>query len=195
MSATFRKNRRGEVVVRLLPEELTVLRGLPDELRPLVEEPGLDTVSRVEISDLIDDAASTEGADSTDLPKTVDDAVRRRLFPLAYLDPTEEDAEGEWQRMVHPELVRSKLEALSLLAGTLQRASETRGRVEIVLSPEETEAWLGALNDARLALGVVLGVTEDLDLDAMSADDPAAPGHAMYAWLTALQGAHVDALL
>ena len=123
MSATFRKNRRGEVVVRLLPEELTVLRGLPDELRPLVEEPGLDTVSRVEISDLTDDAASTEGADSTDLAKTVDDAVRRRLFPLAYLDPTEEDAEGEWQRMVHPELVRSKLEALSLLAGTLQRAS------------------------------------------------------------------------
>ena len=85
MSATFRKNRRGEVVVRLLPEELTVLRGLPDELRPLVEEPGLDTVSRVEISDLTDAAASTEGADSTDLPKTVDDAVR--LMPVIFRTP------------------------------------------------------------------------------------------------------------
>jgi hypothetical protein len=97
--------------------------------------------------------------------------------------------------LVHPDLVRSKLDALSLLAATLERGSETRGRVEIVLSPPETEAWLGALNDARLALGVALGVTEDLDLDAMTADDPAAPGFAMYAWLTALQGALVDALL
>ncbi|MBV8949992.1 MAG: DUF2017 family protein, partial [Actinobacteria bacterium] len=58
----------------------------------------------------------------------------------------------------------------------------------------ETEAWLGALNDARLALGVALGVTEDLDFEAL-ANDPAAAGYAMYGWLTSLQGALVDALL
>jgi hypothetical protein len=184
VSTTFRKNRRGEVVAHLRPEEFAVLRGLPGELRPLVDKPTPD-----------EDAGSTV-ADPAETPaEPIDDAVRRRLFPLAYLDPTEEEAEKEWQRLVHPDLVRSKLDALSLLAATLERGSETRGRVEIVLSPPETEAWLGALNDARLALGVALGVSEDLDLDAMTADDPAAPGFAMYAWLTALQGALVDALL
>jgi hypothetical protein len=172
VSTTFRKNRRGEVVARLRPEELALLRGLPSELRPLVDKP-----------------AAAEPVES------IDDAVRRRLFPLAYLDPTEEDAENDWQRMVHPELVRSKLEALSLLAATLERASETRGRAEIVLSPQETEAWLGALNDARLALGVALNVTEELDVDAMTRDDASAAGFEMYSWLTGLQGELVDALL
>jgi hypothetical protein len=188
VSTTFRKNRRGEVVARLRPEELALLRGLPSELRPLVDKP------------VAADDADVTPADPADTPpgepvESIDDAVRRRLFPLAYLDPTEEDAENDWQRMVHPELVRSKLEALSLLAATLERASETRGRAEIVLSAPETEAWLGALNDARLALGVALKVTEDLDVDAMTRDDASAAGFEMYSWLTGLQGELVDALL
>jgi hypothetical protein len=182
VSTTFRKNRRGEVVARLRPEE----RGLPSELRPLVDKPVA-----------ADDATPADPADAPpgEPVESIDDAVRRRLFPLAYLDPTEEDAETDWQRMVHPELVRSKLEALSLLAATLERASETRGRAEIVLSPQETEAWLGALNDARLALGVALNVTEELDVDAMTRDDASAAGFEMYSWLTGLQGELVDALL
>jgi hypothetical protein len=188
VSTTFRKNRRGEVVARLRPEELALLRGLPSELRPLVDKP------------VAADDADVAPADPADAPpgepvESIDDAVRRRLFPLAYLDPTEEAAEKDWQRMVHPDLVRSKLEALSLLAATLERASETRGRAEIVLSPQETEAWLGALNDARLALGVALNVTEDLDVDAMTRDDASAAGFEMYSWLTGLQGELVDALL
>ncbi len=174
--------------MRLRPEEIALLRGLPAELRPLVdkEEPAGDA----------DVTASDPEIEPTDTAtEPLDDTVRRRLFPLAYLDPTEEEAEQEWQRMVHPELVRTKLEALSLLAASLERASETRGRAEIVLSPDETEAWLGSLNDARLALGVALGVTDETDLEAMTADDPAAPAFAMYGWLTGLQGALVDALL
>lgn len=188
MSSTFRRNRRGEVVVRLHPEEIALLRGLPAELRPLVDE--------AEPHDEPDVTASDPEIERTDTAtEPVDDAVRRRLFPLAYLDPTEEEAEQEWQRMVHPDLVRTKLEALSLLAASLERASEKSGRAEVVLSPQETDAWLGCLNDARLALGVALGVTDETDLDAMTADDPAAAAFAMYAWLTGLQGALVDALL
>ena len=41
-------------------------------------------------------------ADTTLLEQTdADDAVRDRLFPHAYLDPTEEHAEEEWQRLVN----------------------------------------------------------------------------------------------
>ncbi len=168
--SAFKRNRRGELVARLRPEEVELLRRLPDELQPVLDAPPEPDVAG-------------EG-----------DAIRQRLFPRAYLDPTEEQAEHDWQSAVHPELVRTKLEALSLLTTTLDRATTTRGRVEVVLSPEESEAWLGVLNDARLALGVALGVTEDLDYGKIRPDDPAAVGYSVYGWLTSLQGQLVDAL-
>jgi hypothetical protein len=98
--------------------------------------------------------------------------------------------------MVHPELVRTKLEALSLLATTLERATPTRGGdLEVVLVPEETEAWLGVLNDARLALGVALGITEDVDPHAFDPDDPSASGLLVYTWLTELQAELISVVL
>ncbi|HEX4778492.1 MAG TPA: DUF2017 family protein [Acidimicrobiia bacterium] len=168
--SAFKRNRRGELVARLRPEEVELLRSLPDELRPVVDAP----------------PASDTAGDG--------DAVRQRLFPRAYLDPTEEQAESDWQGVVHPELVRTKLEALSLLTTTLDRATTTRGRVEVVLTPEESEAWLGVLNDARLALGVALGVTEELDYRTIRPDDPSAAAYGVYGWLTSLQGQLIDAL-
>ena len=52
--------------------------------------------------------------------------VRDRLFPRAYLDPTEDEAEREWQRLMHDELLASKIAALDVVAETLERA-ETAG--------------------------------------------------------------------
>ena len=171
MFSAFKRNRRGELVARLRPEEVQLLRSLPDELRPVVDAPPAPDVAG-------------EG-----------DTVRQRLFPRAYLDPTEEQAESDWQDAVHPELVRTKLEALSLLTTTLDRATPSRGRVEVVLSPEESEAWLGVLNDARLALGVALDISEDLDSRTIRPDDPSAAAYGVYGWLTSLQGQLVDALI
>ncbi|MBV8950924.1 MAG: DUF2017 family protein, partial [Actinobacteria bacterium] len=108
MSSNFRRNRRGELVARLRPEELALLRGLPNELRALIDDPVPADPDVIR--------ADPEGDAAPEAAEPIDDAVRRRLFPIAYLDPTEEDAEQEWQRIVHPELVRSKLEALALLA-------------------------------------------------------------------------------
>ena len=39
------------------------------------------------------------------------DAVTQRLFPRAYLDPTEEEAESQWQELVHDDLVEARLDA------------------------------------------------------------------------------------
>lgn len=121
--------------------------------------------------------------------------VHDRLFPPAYLDPTEEEAEQEWQRLSHEELVRGKLEALDALVSTLARAVEgRRGKVRMELDADETIAWLGALNDLRLALGVMLEVTEDLDIAALDPADPRAPGLHLYGFLTWVQGELIDAL-
>ena len=125
------------------------------------------------------------------------DAVRDRLFPRAYVDPTEDRAEDDFQSVVHDDLVQGKSDAIRALVAALDAGRERRGRVEVVLASAALEQWVGAMNDVRLALGVTLGVTEDSsdDVDVRSDDDPRSLGLAMYDWLTYLQGALVDVLL
>ena len=56
------------------------------------------------------------------------------------------------------------------------------------MSRDEVEAWLRRLNDARLALGVTLAITEDHDPTRLDATDPASQPFFVYDWLTMLQG-------
>lgn len=129
-----------------------------------------------------------------ELVRQPEGAVHDRFFPRAYLDPTEEAAETEWQRLMHADLVEGKVEALEVFESTLQRRREEHGAVAVDLEADEVAAWLGALNDARLALGVMLEVSEELDIERLSPDDPRAPGLHLYAWLTWLQGELIEAL-
>lgn len=121
--------------------------------------------------------------------------VRERLFPRAYLDPTEDAAEKEWQRLMHSDLLASKMEALVVVTETLRRATDSGGAdVRVELAADEVHAWLGALNDLRLALGVMLEVDDGLDLDQVRPDDPRAPGLHLYGWLTWIQGNLLEAV-
>jgi hypothetical protein len=122
-----------------------------------------------------------------------DDPARARLFPRAYLDPTAETEEAEWQALVGPSLLRERLDALALITATLERAESVGDWWQIDLSPDEVQAWLGVLNDTRLVLGTRLGVTEDDHV--IDPADPDAGAYALYAWLTDLQGALVEELL
>jgi len=124
-----------------------------------------------------------------------DDAARARLFPRAYLDPTEEAAEQQWQAVVHPELVRERIAALDVVLECLDRAEVKSRRVKVSLSADEVSGWLSVLNDARLAFGSRLGIDDDTDVFRFAADDPLALEMAAYAWLTTLQGALVETLL
>ena len=168
MARRFRGKGDG-LVVTLEPAELELLRQLPAQLGALLTG-----------------ASDESGAH---------DPVVQRLFPRAYLDPTEEAAEVEWQSLVHSDLVKERLAALELVTATLEHATERRSRFEIALTADETQAWLGVLNDARLAFGIRLDVTEATDLEAVAPDDPEASAYAVYGWLTYLQGELVDALL
>lgn len=115
------------------------------------------------------------------------DPVLQRLFPRAYLDPTEEKAEAEWQALVHGELVEGRHRAISTVERTLDGARPRRGHLEVTLTEDEAEAWLSVLNDARLALGTRLEVTEDLDFSGLDPDDPETAPYAVYWWLGLLE--------
>lgn len=124
-------------------------------------------------------------------PALGEDPVRERLFPRAYLDPTEETAEMAWAAFAHPELLESRVATLITMVGSIERLAPAppdrdAGELKMVLlSPEETESWLKGLNDLRLALGTKLGISdEEADVDPV---DPHAQLREIYDWLTALQ--------
>jgi hypothetical protein len=108
------------------------------------------------------------------------DAVRR-ILPVAH--PRNQAAEEDFIRRQRPALLAHHMDALDVIART---ADASR------LSPEELEAWMTAINDLRLALGVTLNVTEE-----QVQPDPDAPDYAdwiVYFYLSFLQGEIIDVL-
>jgi len=97
----------------------------------------------------------------------------------------DEELEREYR-----ELTRGQLDAGR--ERSIETLRETAGRE--LLTPEEADAWLRALNDARLVLGTRLDITEDFDWDAFDASDPQAPEIALYAYLSWLQEQLVEAM-
>jgi hypothetical protein len=108
----------------------------------------------------------------------------RRLFPPAYADAAEQDAENEYQLFMHEELLASRREALDVLGSTAGRDR---------LEEPEVLAWMTAINQLRLVLGTRLDVSED-DEPLPDPDDPAAPLHEIYHYLGVLLEAVIDAL-
>jgi Domain of unknown function (DUF2017) len=113
-----------------------------------------------------------------------DDPTLRRLRPSAYEDDPE--AEGEFRRLMDGELAAGRRDALLLLADT---ASRDR------LTAEELDAWLRALTDLRLALGTRLDVTETTYEREFDPADPEAYELSVFAYLSWLQEAAVEAAL
>jgi hypothetical protein len=165
VSSRVNRRRDGRFDLTLESAEVELLRDLPEQLRALYDGDH-------------------------------DDLARRRLFPRAYLDPTEEQAESDWEELVHPRLLAARLDALNRVTETVAGAEPARrDRFVVHLQPDDVQAWLAVLNDARLALGTRIGVTDDTDLAQLEPTSPEAPAVAAYAWLTYLEGELVDALL
>jgi hypothetical protein len=108
----------------------------------------------------------------------------RRLFPPAYVDPDDQEAEAEYQGLMQDELLASRRAALEVL-----EATATRDR----LDEGELLSWMTALNQLRLVLGTRLDVSED-DPPLPDPDDPAAALHEVYHYLGVLLEAVLDAL-
>ena len=127
------------------------------------------------------------------LTETADDPVKRRLFPPAYLEPEDAERDAEYRRLMHDELVQGKLANLEVVTGTLDRGHSTMRRWTVDLTAEEATAWLGVLNDLRLALGVRLDITEDFDGQVDDAD-PRAPAMHLLSYLGWLEEHLLEAL-
>jgi hypothetical protein len=121
-----------------------------------------------------------------ELRALIDDAPEdpdlRRLFPRAHED---EALEEQYRDLTRDQLMTGRNRALETIEETATSS---------LLSPQEADAWLRGLNDARLVLGTRLEGTEDYDWDAVDLSHPDAQELALYAYLSWLQEQLVEAL-
>ena len=116
-----------------------------------------------------------------------DDPVLERLFPAASEDPAEA---REYRTMVGGELKSNKLEAVV----RVRQALGDHDATETTLDEADVQAWLVALNDMRLALGVVLDVDEEKMSAEIDPDDPEGASLSVLHWLGWVQGSILDAI-
>src|SRR5258708_29068128 len=89
-----------------------------------------------------------------------DGQVRDRLYPRAYLDPTEEKAQGEYDALVHDDLVHSRRAAFEAIVDALGTAvPNPPGLIEITPRSEGELQWGTAVNGARLGSGTGRGAS------------------------------------
>ncbi|WP_410813304.1 DUF2017 domain-containing protein [Micromonospora sp. 067-2] len=131
----------------------------------------------------------TDGFDHTD-------PVVGRLFPAVY--PEDAAGSAEFRRYTEGDLKTAKIDQ----AGAILAALPDEAGGEVRLDTEAAEAWLKALNDARLAMGVRLEIKDGTDLgeelDDAVAEDPASSRVfqlSVYAYLGYLQESLLNALI
>ncbi|MFV0495331.1 DUF2017 domain-containing protein [Mycobacterium sp.] len=154
---------------------------------------------------LLDDRQSTSPTDELEAITGIQtghsqrpgDPTLGRLLPDFYrpddADPLADDAAESLNsalRSVHePAIIDAKRAAAQTLLDTLPAAG---GRLE--LSADAANAWVAAVNDLRLTLGVMLDVGPE-GPERLPADNPLAPHSDVYQWLTVLQEYLVLALM
>lgn len=175
----FRRTTTGRIVLRVDVVEKGLLSTLLEQLEEFVA-PEVDADE--------DPLVRLVGLDP-EAERPADPALAR-LFPDAYLDDAESAA--QFRRFTERSLRETKLAHVATALETLRRSGE-----KVTLSADEASAWLGALNDVRLALGTRLGVTEEgmAELAALPDEDPRAASFHVYDWLTYLQESLVRAVM
>ncbi len=135
-----------------------------------------------------DPLAAMVGITSHDSPP--EDDVLHRLLPNAYADSVDS---SEFRRYTESTL-RAKKQAHAIVMRIHLKSSED-GTVD--LDHDNANAWLGAINDIRLALGVRLKVESNSHehLVILSPDDPLRGVYAVYTWLGWLQESLLAALI
>ncbi|MFE0802289.1 DUF2017 domain-containing protein [Streptomyces sp. NPDC058812] len=191
----------GGAAVALDDVEISIIRSLAVQLLELIG-PG-------PAEDASDDPLAELFADGPSEPPS--DPVLRRLFPDAYGDPegAPQAKEAEEQRAYSAEFRRytendlragKRDNALAVIRtlDTLASASAGEGGAVLKLPPQESQQWLRALNDLRLAIGSRLEIADEDDTDLLYRlpdEDPRKPMVMAYLWLGGLQESLVATLM
>ena len=176
----FTRHGNNAFVAQFSESEREVLINLAGQIIELLSE-------RSDHSDE-DPLAAMVGITTHDSPP--EDEVLLRLLPNAYAYGI--DA-AEFRRYTES-VLRNKKKAHAMSMRVLLKSAQD-GSIE--LDHDNANAWLGAINDIRLALGVRLNVQERShdELELLAPDDPLRGVYAVYSWLGWLQESLLQALM
>ncbi|SDH64098.1 protein of unknown function [Rhodococcus triatomae] len=184
-----RKNSLGGVKLRseIDAHEAAVLRSLVTSVLGLLDERAKSAPD--------DELAELTGLRSGNTAPPEDPVVARLLPDFQRSDQgglddadATADANGALRGLHEPEIIDAKVAAGSVVLDTVPPDGG-----KLVLTPEQADAWLSAINDVRLAMGTNLGIDSQTP-DEVDPDDPRAPHFDVYHWLTWMQDSLVQAL-
>ena len=176
----FTRHGKNDYVANFSPSEKEVLINLVQQIIELLGE-RMDNHSE-------DPLAVMVGITSHDSPP--EDEVLLRLLPNAYSDQVEA---AEFRR--YTELTLRAKKSVNAVSMHKDLMNSTDGCIDI--DHQGANAWLGAMNDIRLALGVRLKVVSNSyeELEILAPDDPMRGVYAVYSWLGWLQESLIQALM
>lgn len=200
MPGTFEPLPGGGAAVALDDVEISIIRSLAVQLLELIGPGPAEDAGADPLAELFAEGPSEPPSDP----------VLKRLFPDAYTDPEEQpptarEAEerkaysAEFRRYTENDLRAGKRDnALAVIRSLDELTSAGDGGAVLKLSPQESQQWLGALNDLRLAIGSRLDITDEDDTDLLYRlpdEDPRKPMVMAYLWLGGLQETLVATLM
>jgi hypothetical protein len=178
MGGPFGRTRGGDLRMELDDAERRMLRALALQVVSLVEPPE----SAADADPL--EALVGISADAS-MP---DDPALARLLPDAFRD--DDEAAAEFRRYTERGLREGKAANAAAVVALLDSGTDR-------IPQDAVPALLGMVNDARLVVGVRLGITEEIGDDAedVAPDDPRFGMFQVYYWLTYLEESLVQELL
>ncbi|MET7985409.1 MULTISPECIES: DUF2017 domain-containing protein [unclassified Streptomyces] len=190
----------GGAAVALDEIEISIIRSLAVQLLELIGPGPAENTSADPLAELFAEGPSEPPSDP----------VLRRLFPDAYSGPgveadTPERADeqqahsAEFRRFTENDLRAGKREnALTVIRSLDALTPGGDGGAVLELTTAQSEQWLRALNDLRLAIGSRLDVVDEEDTDLLYRlpdEDPRKPMVMAYLWLGGLQETLVTTLM
>jgi len=173
----FQRTATGRIVLRADKVERGLLASVARQV--------IDLVKPEEMPEDADPLAAALGWTEGDVGPSDDPAVAR-LLPNAYADEAES---ADFRRFTERDLRQTKVQHATTVLEEIERSGEK-------ITVGSPESWLGTLNDARLAIGTRIQISEDNheELASLTEEDPRAGLFHVYDWLTFLQESLVRCL-
>jgi hypothetical protein len=219
LSSQFVRDDDGSIRIVFTSQEAHVVLNLTAQLLELLGEGSIS--ADIESDPLF----QMMGLGASEQPP--EDPVLRRLLPSAYKD---QKSASEFRRYTEHGLREKKRTHAHLVYEALTPTDEDwsadqpidRGSIEVSISEQDAMAWLGALNDLRLALAVRLGISKEFEerdqktqtiptdsggagshekaelhkkYELMTDSDPMKAVYAVYSWLGWLQQSLLEVLM
>jgi len=219
LSSKFVRDDDGAIRIVFTSQEAHVVINLTEQLLELLGDGSINT--DIEVDPLF----RMMGLGASEQPP--EDPVLRRLLPSAYKD---QKSASEFRRYTEHGLREKKRAHAHLVYEALTPADEEwsadqpidRGSIEVSIGESDAMAWLGALNDLRLALAVRLGISKEFDesnqktqtvptgsggadshekadlhkkYELMTDSDPMKAVYAVYSWMGWLQQSLLEVLM